>query len=117
LSPFVEGRRADERVPHFGKSDEERRADQKGRKARTRQIRQKGAKANSDGVGNEWRAHAFRHGNATLLDSLYAPMTLRHERLGRVDATTVMGYTHLVTADDVRIAGELGALLDKVFSA
>jgi hypothetical protein len=44
-------------------------------------------------------------------------MTLRHERLGRVDATTVMGYTHLVTADDVRIAGELGALLDKVFSA
>ena len=28
-----------------------------------------------------------------------------------------MGYTHLVTADDVRIAGELGALLDKEFLA
>jgi hypothetical protein len=29
----------------------------------------------------------------------------------------VMGYTHLVTADDVRVAGELGALLDKEFLA
>ena len=28
-----------------------------------------------------------------------------------------MGYTHLVTADDVRVAGELGALLDKEFLA
>ena len=28
-----------------------------------------------------------------------------------------MGYTHLVTADDVRVAGELGALLDKEFVA
>jgi hypothetical protein len=26
-----------------------------------------------------------------------------------------MGYTHLVTADDVRVAMELGALLDKEF--
>ena len=28
-----------------------------------------------------------------------------------------MGYTHLVTADDVRVAGQLGALLDKEFLA
>jgi hypothetical protein len=28
-----------------------------------------------------------------------------------------MGYTHLVIADDVRVAGELGALLDKEFLA
>ena len=28
-----------------------------------------------------------------------------------------MGYTHLVTADDARIAGELGTLLDKEFFA
>jgi hypothetical protein len=28
-----------------------------------------------------------------------------------------MGYTHLATADDVRVAGELGALLDKGFFA
>jgi hypothetical protein len=42
---------------------------------------------------------------------------VRQERLGHVDARTTMGYTHLVTADDVRIAGELGALLDKEFLA
>ena len=45
-------------------------------------------------------AHAFRHGNATLLDSLRAPMAVRQERLGHVDPKTTMGYTHLVTADD-----------------
>ena len=28
-----------------------------------------------------------------------------------------MGYMHLVTADDVPVAGELGALLDKGFFA
>jgi hypothetical protein len=28
-----------------------------------------------------------------------------------------LGYTHLVTADNVRIVGELGALLDKEFFA
>jgi hypothetical protein len=46
-----------------------------------------------------------------------APMAVRQERLGRVDAKTTMDYTHLVTADDVRVAGELGALLDKGFFA
>jgi hypothetical protein len=42
-------------------------------------------------------------------------MAVRQERLGHVDERTTMGYTHLVTADDVRVAGELGALLDKGF--
>jgi hypothetical protein len=28
-----------------------------------------------------------------------------------------MGYTHLVTADNVRVAGQLGALWDKGFFA
>lgn len=40
-------------------------------------------------------------------------MAVRQERLGHVDAKTTMGYTHLVTADDLRVAKELGALLDK----
>jgi hypothetical protein len=31
--------------------------------------------------------------------------------------SSTMGYTHLVTANDVRVAGELGALLDKGFCA
>jgi hypothetical protein len=52
-----------------------------------------------------------------MLDSLHAPMAVRQERLGHVDARTTMGYTHLVTADDVRTAGELGELLDKEFFA
>lgn len=68
-------------------------------------------------LGLDGAAHAFRHGNATLLDSLHAPMAVRQERLGHVDARTTMGYTHLVTADDVRVAGELGAILDKGFFA
>jgi integrase len=68
-------------------------------------------------LGLDGVAHAFRHGNATLLDSLMAPMAVRQERLGRVDAKTTMDYTHLVTADDVRVTNELGALLDKEFLA
>lgn len=68
-------------------------------------------------LGLKGGAHAFRHGNATLFDSLRAPMAVRQERLGHVDAKTTMGYTHLVTEDDVRVANELGALLDKEFFA
>ena len=30
-----------------------------------------------------------------------------------VPASPTMGYTHVVTADDVRVGGEPGALLDK----
>jgi hypothetical protein len=63
--------------------------------------------------GQQGAAHAFRHGNATLLDSLHAPMAVRQERLGHVDARSAMENTHVVTADKVRVAGELGALLDK----
>jgi len=44
-------------------------------------------------------------------------MAVKQERLGHVDARTTMGYTHLVTADDVRVAEELGAILDKEFIA
>ena len=41
--------------------------------------------------------HAFRHGNATLLDQLGAPMAVRQNRLGHADAQTTMDYTHAVT--------------------
>jgi integrase len=68
-------------------------------------------------LGLEGAAHACRHGNATLLDSLSAPLAARQERLGHVDTMTTMGYTHLVTADDIEVAGKLGALLDKEFVA
>ncbi len=55
--------------------------------------------------------HAFRHGNATLLDRIGAPMAVRQNRLGHADAQTTMDYTHTVTADERRIAVELGKIL------
>jgi integrase len=55
--------------------------------------------------------HAFRHGNATLLDHIGAPMAVRLNRLGHADAQTTMGYTHVVTADERRTAEELGKIL------
>jgi len=54
---------------------------------------------------------AFRHGNATLLDQIGAPMEVRQNRLGHADAQTTMDYTHAVTADERRIAVELGRIL------
>ena len=55
--------------------------------------------------------HAFRHGNATLLDQIGAPMAVRQNRLGHAEAQTTMGYTHAVTADERRIADGLGKIL------
>jgi integrase len=55
--------------------------------------------------------HAFRHGNATLLDQISAPWAVRLSRLGHTEAQTTMGYTHTVTADERRIADELGKIL------
>ena len=55
--------------------------------------------------------HAFRHGNATLLDQIGAPRAVRQNRLGHAEAQTTMGYTHAVTADERRIADELGKIL------
>ena len=55
--------------------------------------------------------HAFRHGNATLLDQIGAPMAVRLNRLGHAEAQTTMGYTHAVTSDERRTADELGKIL------
>jgi hypothetical protein len=55
--------------------------------------------------------HAFRHGNATLLDQIDAPMAVRLNRLGHAEAQTTMGYTHAVTADERRIADQIGKIL------
>jgi integrase len=68
-------------------------------------------------LGLDGGAHAFRHGNATLLDSLRAPMAVRQERLGHVDSNTTMDYTHLITADDVKVAEDLSTLLEREFFA
>jgi integrase len=55
--------------------------------------------------------HAFRHGNATLLDQIGAPMAVRLNRLGHAEAQTTMGYTHSVTADERRVANDVGRIL------
>lgn len=55
--------------------------------------------------------HAFRHGNATLLDQIGTPMAVRLNRLGHGEPQTTMGYTHVVTADERRTAEELGKIL------
>jgi hypothetical protein len=38
-------------------------------------------------------------------------MAVRLNRLGHAEAQTTMGYTHAVTADERRIADELGRIL------
>ena len=56
--------------------------------------------------------HAFRHGNATMMDGLRAPMRVRQDRLGHADAALTLGtYTHMVSDDDRKIADELGGIL------
>lgn len=55
--------------------------------------------------------HAFRHGNATILDQLNAPMATRQDRLGHATAEMTMHYTEGVTEADLRTAEELGKLL------
>jgi integrase len=55
--------------------------------------------------------HAFRHGNATLLDQIGAPMAVRQDRLGHTEPQTTMGYTHAVTADERTTADDLGRIL------
>lgn len=66
-------------------------------------------------LGLEGAAHAFRHGNATLLDSMRTPMKVRQDRLGHADPKTTMLYTHAVSADERSTAAQLGALLEPEF--
>jgi integrase len=55
--------------------------------------------------------HAFRHGNATMMDRLNVPMKIRQDRLGHIDARTTMGYTHAVSDDEKRAAAQMGEIL------
>jgi integrase len=57
--------------------------------------------------------YAFRHMNATLMDSLNAPLKTRQKRLGHSKVeTTLTHYTHQVDADDVALAEQIGSLLN-----
>jgi integrase len=56
--------------------------------------------------------YAFRHMNATLMDTLNTPMKTRQKRLGHADVTTTLThYSHPQDADDMAVADALGALL------
>jgi hypothetical protein len=56
--------------------------------------------------------HAFRHGNATILDRNHVPIKLRQTRLGHSDTRMAIGrYAHVVGEDDRKIASTLGELL------
>lgn len=59
--------------------------------------------------------HGFRHGNASMMDELSVPMKVRQQRLGHSDPRLTMNvYTRMASADDERIAEQLGDLLDAV---
>jgi integrase len=55
--------------------------------------------------------HAFRHGNATIMDGLNAPMRVRQGRLGHEKAETTLGYTDAIGEDERRVADEIGNIL------
>lgn len=55
--------------------------------------------------------HAFRHGNATIMDQEQVPIATRQNRLGQSNARTTMGYTHAVSEDGRRFAASLGQQL------
>jgi integrase len=118
LRPFVEGRQPDE--PLFltpGRLTQKGKRLGGGFRLDLDNLVKRGLKPVLKRLGLDGGAHAFLHGNATLLDSLHAPMAVRQERLGHVDSKTTMDYTHLITADDVKVAEELDALLEQEFFA
>jgi integrase len=54
----------------------------------------------------------FRHANASLMDELSVPMKVRQRRLGHSDPRLTMNvYAHMASADDERIAEQLGEML------
>jgi integrase len=56
--------------------------------------------------------HAFRHMNSTLMDRLGVPLKVRQERLGHSDPRLTLDvYTHMVNADDLRFAAQIGEML------
>ena len=55
--------------------------------------------------------HAFRHGNATMMDRIGVPMRVRQQRLGHADESMTRHYTHVASEDDRACADKLGESL------
>lgn len=51
--------------------------------------------------------HAFRHFQASIMDTLNAPTSVRTSRLGHQSLAVTSRYTHMDSADERRIAGEI----------
>ena len=48
-----------------------------------------------------------------MMDRLNTPLKLRQQRLGHSDAAMTVGvYSHVAKEDDMRIAAQLGEILD-----
>lgn len=56
--------------------------------------------------------HGLRHCNASLLDSLNVPTSVRIDRLGHADFQTTLGYTHSSSQDHKDAADKLGQFFD-----
>jgi integrase len=104
LRPLVEARDADE--PLF--------LTKRGKRLHPDNFVKRELKPLLEQLGLPGAAHAFRHGNATVLDRLKTPMKVRQERLGHVDPKTTMNYTHLVSEDDRLLAAKLGEFFAQV---
>jgi len=105
LRPYVKGRTEDE--PLF--------LSKKGMRLEPNNFVKRHLKPILKKLELEGAAHAFRHGNATLLDSLRVSLRVRQDRLGHADPKTTMLYTHAVSEDDRGTAEQLGALLEQGF--
>jgi len=57
--------------------------------------------------------HAFRHANATLMNSFGASQKLRQQRLGHAAGSPITEtiYTHVISEDGRRIAARLGSAI------
>lgn len=105
LKPFVEGRQAHEPLfltPVYLTKNGKTRGG--GKRLEPDNFIKRNLKPILKELGLDGGAHAFRHGNATMLDSLHATMAVRQERLGHVDAKTTMGYRYsLRTSEQIRL--------------
>jgi integrase len=52
--------------------------------------------------------HAFRHGCETVMDGYGTPVAVRLSRLGHGDTRMMVNYSHVISADDRRVAEEFG---------
>ena len=61
------------------------------------------------------RLKSFRHGHATILDEINAPLKVRQERMGHAEMKTTMNiYTHTQKKQHQKVANELNQALEEV---